>query len=276
MRLPSVSASLEDDQKVIAHRTDERPARDSAIQAPEAVVPGGMALAQSRQIRWGSENTQSPEVGQLEMGAERTVELPRPIVVRPDSVAVHSYRHEAARVADPDSGPSATARVVADFPRTDAANYREHERATRLDQASALPGRLVEIRHAVKWPKVGIRSVIGRIGRETLQFLTTETDGRDTVRDAFARRTIRGPAYHLRRPVCRGHFVSQPRHAHRIEPRSATDVDQSARRGKGGIEPVPHLLPHLLDQVVIAPGTVVVRGDAVECVPGLTQVGGVC
>ncbi len=196
--------------------------------------------------------------------------------MRPDGVAVHSHRHEAARVADPDSGPSAAARVVADFPRTDAANHREHERATRLDQASALAGRLAEIRHAVEWAKVGVRSVVGRVGREVPQFLPTESDGRDTVRDTFARCTIRGSAYHLRRPVCRGHFVPQPGHAHRIESGAATDVDQSARRGKGGIEPVPHLLAHLPDQVVVAPGAIVVRGDAVESFPGLTQVGGVC
>src|SRR5690348_5688672 len=79
---------------------------------------------------------------------------------------------------------------------------------------------------------------------------------------------------HAGRPVGRKDPVAALRHPHRIEARATTEVEQVALLREARIEPLPHLPAHVLDQRIVAPGTVVMGRDAVEC--GARIVKGIC
>src|SRR5258708_890573 len=65
--------------------------------------------------------------------------------------------------------------------------------------------------------------------------------------------------------------MTEFRHADGVEAGAAAQVDQSAASRECGIQQPPHFAAHVLDEVIVAPRTVVVGSDTVKGIPRVTQ-----
>src|SRR6185437_2211879 len=99
---------------------------------------------------------------------------------------------------------------------------------------------------------------------DPLQLMRANCGRAYPVAQACASRTLVGSLDHAGRPIDREDAVAALRHAHGIESRAATEVEQVALPRKACIEPAPHFPAHMPDQGIVASGSVVVGGDAVE------------
>ena len=232
-------------------------------------MPARVTLSQAREIRRRHEDAQAALYFQCEVRLERRVELGRRVVAGPDGAAVHAHGDGFARKAHGQSLPAALPGVVGDLPGAPAANHREYQPAPRPDQACALGGNRRQVGYAVERAEVGVGTVELTFARQALQFMRPQRV--DVDRQPGLLGPLAGARHHARRPVGGRDLVTLTGQVHGVQAGAAAQVDEPAPRCEAGLEPAPHLGAHVLDGDVVATGSVVVGGHAVEGLLGVRQ-----
>src|SRR6185437_6990040 len=244
----AVSASAQDDHKMIAERAHDGPGGKPLVDSPQRPIHLWISFVEPGQIGRRRKDAQSANLTHGELARERAPELPRPVVVRPDSVPVHADRRESSR--EPHFGPSPAAAyaVVQEFPRAQPADHRKDEGAAGLDQARALSRHPRQVRHAIQRAQIGVRSVVDPIALEALELVTPDHHRSNAVAELLALSPLSRPLHHAGRPVDRRHVMTETGHADCIEARATADIDEAAGGAERRIEPVPHPGAHSLNQ----------------------------
>src|SRR5262252_2944414 len=133
-----------------------------------------MSVAYLGQVRRRREHTQSAIVDKRELALERLVELARRVVVRPNGLPVEAHRDDVARKAYLHPGPAPAPQVIGNLPRTQSADHREHQRASRPQQAGAATRYIGEVRHAVQRAQIGICAVKGALTLESVELVRAD------------------------------------------------------------------------------------------------------
>src|SRR5258707_1196870 len=249
---------------MITPPADQRISAYAPVEAPQPVVPAGVFLAHPRQIWRRREDTQSAIVFEREMRFEGSIKLARTIVARPYGVVIHVYGYYIAGEPYSRSGPTPTPQIMCKLPRAEAADNCKYKRAARLEEARTFSRHVGQVGYAIERAEIGIGTIIDALPVETLQFMSAHRDRPYPIGQILAFRTVAGPPYHLRRPIGSSDMMSDLRHADGIKASAAAQIDQSAARGEGGVQPAPHFAAHFLNKNIVAARTVIVCGDAVE------------
>src|ERR1700692_1832445 len=149
-------------------------------------MPHWIAFANPRQIRRWCKYAQAPVVLENEVLFECSVELPRPIITRPDRVIVHADRHYVTGKSYRRSRPSPTPQIVCNFPWADPADDREYQGASGLHQPCAFARHVAKGGYAIERTEIGIDTVIQPGFIQATQFVRAQGNRPDSIRRMFS------------------------------------------------------------------------------------------
>src|SRR5882757_4498527 len=158
------------------------------------------------------------------------MKLARSVVTRPDGVLVHSYRDDVAGEAQRHPRPGPPPRVVRDLPWTHTPDYREHERAARLQQTGAPARHRGEVGHTIERAEIGVRTIKRAFSVQPLKLVSADRQRLHAISNRFLMRASGGTGNHVGRPVRGCYVVSTPGHANGVQASTAAEIDQPAVR----------------------------------------------